>query len=49
MARVKISLGGFKDALRRPRWIIWTLVTIVVIAAVMVPVLGVTSSIWFCS
>jgi len=45
----KISLAGFKDPVRRPRFIIWTLVTILVIAGVMIPVLGVTSTRWFCA
>ena len=45
----KISLAGFKDPVRRPRFIIWTLVTILVIAGVMIPVLGVTSTRWFCT
>jgi hypothetical protein len=49
MARVKISLGGFKDPVRRPRWIVWTLVVVILIAAVMIPVLGITSTRWFCS
>jgi hypothetical protein len=45
----KISLAGFKDPVRRPRYIIWTLVVVLVIAGVMVPVLGVTSTRWFCA
>jgi hypothetical protein len=49
MARVKISLGGFKDAQRRPRWIVWTVVVVILFAAFMIPVLGVTSTRWFCS
>ena len=49
MARARISLGGYLDPLRRPRWIVWTIVAVVVIAAVMVPVLGITSTRWFCS
>lgn len=45
----KISLAGFKDPVRRPRYIIWTIVAVLVIITVMIPVLGVTSSYWFCS
>ncbi len=45
----KISLAGFKDPVRRPRYIIWTFVAVLVIIAVMIPVLGVTSTYWFCS
>jgi len=45
----KISLAGFKDPVRRPRYIIWAIVAVLVIIAVMIPVLGVTSSYWFCS
>src|SRR5450830_1601395 len=45
----KISLAGFKDPIRRPRYIIWTIVAFLVVVAVMIPVLGVTSTGWFCS
>ena len=45
----KISLAGFKDPVRRPRYIIWAVVAVMVIIAVMIPVLGVTSTRWFCS
>ena len=45
----KISLAGFKDPVRRPRYIIWALVAVLMIAGVMVPVLGVTSTRWFCA
>jgi hypothetical protein len=45
----KISLAGFKDPVRRPRYIIWTAVAVLVFAAFMVPVLGVTSTRWFCA
>jgi len=44
----KISLAGFKDPVLRPRYIIWAAVAVLVVAAVMVPVLGVTSTRWFC-
>jgi hypothetical protein len=49
MARVKISFGGYVDPVRRPRWIIWTVVCVIIFAAVMIPVLGITSTRWFCS
>jgi len=45
----KISLAGFKDPVRRPRYIIWALVAVLMIAGVMIPVLGVTSTRWFCA
>ena len=45
----KISLAGFKNPASRPRYIIWALVAVLVIAGVMIPVLGVTSTRWFCS
>jgi hypothetical protein len=45
----KISLAGFKDPVRRPRYIIWTGVAVLVFAAFMVTVLGVTSTRWFCA
>jgi len=44
----KISLAGFKDPVRRPRYIIWTVVAVLVIITVMIPVLGATSTRWFC-
>ncbi len=45
----RISLDGFKDPKRRPRFIIWALVAVIVIIAVMIPVLGITSTRWFCA
>jgi len=45
----KISLTGFKNPVTRPRYIIWCLVAVLVIAGVMIPVLGITSTRWFCS
>ncbi len=45
----KISLTGFKDPVRRPRYIIWTGVAVLVLAAVMIVALGVTSTRWFCA
>lgn len=45
----RISFAGFKDPARRPRYIIWALVAVLVIAGVMVPVLGITSTRWFCA
>ena len=45
----KISLAGFKNPATRPRLIIWLLVAVLVIAGVMIPVLGITSTRWFCA
>lgn len=45
----RISLAGFADPVRRPRYIIWALVGLLAFAAVMVVALGVTSTRWFCS
>ena len=45
----RISLAGFKDPIRRPRFIIWAVVVVIIIAAVMIPVLGITSTRWFCA
>jgi len=45
----RISFKGFKDPVTRPRYIIWALVAVLIIAGVMIPVLGVTSTRWFCS
>jgi cytochrome c-type protein NapC len=46
---VKISLAGFKDPVRRPRYIIWVGVAAFMMVAVMMVALGVTSSYWFCA
>lgn len=45
----KISLAGFKDPVRRPRFIIWTGVAVLGMAAVVIAALGVTSTYWFCA
>jgi hypothetical protein len=45
----RLSFGGFTDPARRPRFIVWTVVAVIMLVAIMIPVLGVTSSIWFCS
>jgi nitrate/TMAO reductase-like tetraheme cytochrome c subunit len=45
----KISLAGFKDPIRRPRYIIWIGVIVMFIAAAAVVVLGLVSSRWFCA
>ena len=51
MARGKprISLAGFRDPVRRPRFLVWTGVIVLMFAAVMIVALGVTSTRWFCS
>ncbi len=46
---LRISLAGFKDPIRRPRYILWSLVAVLVIAGVMIAALGITSTRWFCS
>ncbi len=45
----KISLQGFKDPVRRPRYIIWTGVVAIVLIAVVIVALGASSTRWFCS
>ena len=45
----KISLAGFRDPARRPRYILWTLAAVFGLVAFMIVALGVTSSYWFCA
>ena len=45
----KISLAGFKDPVRRPRFIVWTFVVVLALAALVVVMLGGTSTRWFCA
>ncbi len=45
----RLSLAGLKDPVRRPRYVIWTGVTVLVLAAVLLLGLGVTSTRWFCA
>ena len=45
----RISLAGFRDPKRRPRYILWTTVAVFVLAAVVIVALGVTSTRWFCA
>ncbi|MDZ4178390.1 MAG: NapC/NirT family cytochrome c [Coriobacteriia bacterium] len=45
----RISLDGFKDSARRPRYIIWTGASVLLLAAVVIVALGVTSTYWFCA
>jgi nitrate/TMAO reductase-like tetraheme cytochrome c subunit len=45
----KISFAGWKDPVRRPRYIIWSGVAVLVLAAVMIVALGATSTYWFCA
>jgi hypothetical protein len=45
----KFSLAGFKDPTRRPRFIIWTAVAVLVLAAFIVVAFVGTSSYWFCA
>lgn len=44
----RISLAGFKDPARRPRYIILTGVCVLAVAAFLVLAIGVSSSRWFC-
>jgi nitrate/TMAO reductase-like tetraheme cytochrome c subunit len=46
---LKRFLAGFIDPVRRPRYVIWCGVAVLVIAVVMVLALGITSSRWFCA
>ena len=48
MGMPKISLAGFKDPVKRPRYIIWTGVLVLVMASVVIVALGATSTYWFC-
>ena len=45
----KISLAGFRDPVRRPRYLLWSFVAVLVLAAVMILALGITSTRWFCA
>jgi hypothetical protein len=45
----RLSLAGFTDSVRRPRFIIWTGVAVLAILAVVLIALGVTSTNWFCA
>ncbi len=48
MARIPL-VSGFKDPARRPRYVIWTGVGVIALAAVAMVAIGVTSSYWFCA
>ncbi len=48
MPKVKL-LQGFKDPLRRPRYIMWTGVIVLAAAAFITVAIGATSTYWFCS
>jgi len=45
----KISLAGFKDPVRRPRYIVWTFTALFALAAFVIVALGATSTYWFCA
>lgn len=45
----KISLDGFKDPIRRPRYIVWTFTVVFALAAFVIVALGGTSTYWFCA
>ncbi|MBN2846958.1 MAG: NapC/NirT family cytochrome c [Coriobacteriia bacterium] len=44
----KLSLAGFKDPVRRPRFVLWTAVAVIALATLLIAALGATSSYWFC-
>jgi len=45
----KLSLAGFKDPVRRPRYMIWTGVGLLALAAFIVVAFSATSTYWFCA
>jgi cytochrome c5 len=45
----KISLSGFRDPVRRPRFIIWTFTIVFAVAAFAIVMIGATSTRWFCA
>jgi hypothetical protein len=45
----KLSLAGFKDPVRRPRYLIWTGAVLLGLAAFIVVAFCATSTFWFCS
>jgi len=45
----RLSLAGFKDPARRPRYIVWTGVVVLALAAFVVVAFGATSTYWFCA
>jgi nitrate/TMAO reductase-like tetraheme cytochrome c subunit len=45
----KKSLNGFKDPVRRPRFIVWTFTILFALAAFVIVMLGATSTRWFCA
>lgn len=45
----RASFSGFKDPRRRPRYILWTGAVLLLFAAFMITVLGITSTKWFCA
>jgi hypothetical protein len=42
-------INGFKDPVKRPRFIIWTVTILLFLVAFVIVALGVTSTYWFCS
>lgn len=45
----RISLAGFKDPVRRPRYIIWTGVIVLALIPLMILGIGASSTRWFCA
>lgn len=47
--RLRLSFSAFKDPAKRPRMIVWTGVAVLLLAALVIVALGVTSTKWFCA
>ncbi|MDI6902106.1 MAG: NapC/NirT family cytochrome c, partial [Anaerosomatales bacterium] len=45
----RISLAGFKDPVRRPRYLVWTGVALLALAVVVIVGVGATSTYGFCA
>lgn len=45
----RISLSGFRDPARRPRYIVWAGAAVLVAAALAIVAMGLSSTRWFCS
>ncbi len=49
MRMPKISIAGFKDPVRRPRYILWTGALVILAGVFLVVALGASSTRWFCA
>jgi len=45
----RVSLAGYKDPVRRPRYIVWSGVAVMALAVFVVIAFGATSTYWFCA